>query len=285
MILAFTVLGGRVIFLGLERIIVKKLGTGADGVSTAFIVLGLSAIFLSFFAIAPDMQFYPGLWLSPVSGLLYSIAYILYSRALSTGEVSLVSPLFNFNLLFLIFLTYIFLDEPVTLLKIVGILLMVYGISFLNRQRNILLSLRAVLYDHACRMMFTSSLLIAFGRVIDGYSMRDISPCSLRFFRGCSFNNIFIFVPHSPKKTSECCNAVSEKTGPLTHCRYNFSMFVFMPAVRIYKNAGQHCGARIHVERDSYRYFSKDCIKREHSRENDRRRYVIMLAGTWLLFA
>ena len=283
MILAFTVLGGRVIFLGLERIIVKKLGTGADGVSTAFIVLGLSAIFLSFLAISPDMQFYPGLWLSPVSGLLYSIAYILYSRSLSTGEVSLVSPLFNFNLLFLILLTYFFLDEPVTLLKIVGILLMVYGISFLNRQRNILLSLRAVLYDHACRMMITSSLLIAFGRVIDGYSMRDIPPVLYGFSVDvASTTYLFLFLIAQKKLPNAVMQfrkkpVLSLTAGTISACSYLCLLYVFTKMQVSIVEPASTLSVIVTV------ILAKIVLK-----ENIRARMtgaVIMLAGTWLLFA
>ncbi len=162
-------------FLGLERILVKKLGTGADSVSTAFIFIGLSPFYLAYFAI-PHLAYYPQLWLIFISGIVYALAFILYSKSLSTGDASLVSPLYNFNVLFLLIISNIFLDEPITLLKIAGILLMVYGISYLNKQPNILKSLQAVIYDDACRMMIISSLLIAVGRIIDGYSVRTVPP-------------------------------------------------------------------------------------------------------------
>ncbi len=175
MLLAYIALSCRIVSLGLERILVKKLGTDADSISTAFIFIGLSPFFLAYFAI-PHLAYYPELWLIFISGIVYALAFILYSKSLSTGDASLVSPLYNFNVLFLLIISNIFLDEPITLLKITGILLMVYGISFLNKQPNILKSLQAVIYDDACRMMMMSSLLIAIGRIIDGYSVRTVPP-------------------------------------------------------------------------------------------------------------
>ena len=45
MLLAYIALSCRIVFLGLERILVKKLGTDADSISTAFIFIGLSPFF------------------------------------------------------------------------------------------------------------------------------------------------------------------------------------------------------------------------------------------------
>ena len=196
MTLGLLALTGRILLLGVERILVKKLGTGEDPASTSVLFLGLATIFLLPPALFVEVSYHPVLWLTALSGLIYAIAFYLYVKSLSIGEASLVSPLYNYNVFFLIVISSIFLNEPVTGYKVAGTALLVYSLSLLNRQSNFLLSIKAVFRDTACRMMIACSLLVAVARVIDGFIIREVSPLFYAFIVSVALTGyllIFIF--------------------------------------------------------------------------------------------
>lgn len=170
--LFYLALVGRILLLGVERIVVKKLATDEDAAAANFLFLGLASLFLLpmiyFYEIPPlDFIIYPAM-----SALIYSVGFFLYVKALSIEEASLVSPLYNFNLFFILIISSLFLDESFTIFKIAGITILFYGSAFLNKQKNLLQSLKAVFNNKGCRLMITCSLLVTFGRVIDGFSVK-----------------------------------------------------------------------------------------------------------------
>ena len=179
--------------LGYERIIVKQLGTGSDSVGATFLFFSIATVLLApvlFFAQMPaDWNF---LWWVLLASLIYSNTFVLYVRSLSLGEASLVGPLYNFNIFFLLLLSAFFLGEPVTWLKIGGIILLFYGTSWLNRHRNPFKSIMALARDKASRLMILCSLLMAFGRTIDGYAVQHVSPVFYSFILYL-FISIFLF--------------------------------------------------------------------------------------------
>jgi transporter family protein len=182
MIWAYLALSGRILMLGYERIVVKQLGQGSDSVGAAFLFFSIATLFLFpvlFFVPIPDNWNFMG-WVI-LAGAIYSNTFVLYVRSLSLGEASLVGPLYNFNVFFLLLLTSIFLGEKITWLKITGIILLFYGTSYLNRQKNPVKSLKALFSDKACQLMILCSLLMAFGRTIDGYAVRSVSPVFYSF--------------------------------------------------------------------------------------------------------
>ena len=173
-------LAGRILLLGVERIVVKRLGQGADAFSAAFLFFWLGGVLL--------LPLVPWeLWGEPLppgrivlgalaSGAFYSVAFVCYVRSLSEGEASLVSPLYNFNVFFLALIAWAFLGEPLSASKLAGLALLVYGSSWLNRRDSVWRSLAALLTDRACRYMIVASVLIAVGRVIDKSLVAQAPP-------------------------------------------------------------------------------------------------------------
>jgi transporter family protein len=192
MTLAYLALLGRIMLLGYERIIVKQLGQRADSEGAAFLFFAIATLFLLPFLLfvgAPSS--YGFLPLVALGSFAYAIAFVLYVKSLSLGEASLVSPLYNFNVLFLLILTAILLGEPITALKIVGILLLFFGASLLNRTGNLLRSLGALFRDRACLLMIVCSFLMAIGRTIDGFVVQDIPPMLYAF---CVYTGISLYL-------------------------------------------------------------------------------------------
>lgn len=181
--LAHLALLGRIALLGYERIAVKKLGTGEDPTASTFLFFAIGAIFLLPFAFLapwpPSSDFF---LYAAASSLVYALAFWLYVRSLSEGEASLVSPLYNFNLFFLLILAFIFLGESLSPFKIAGMLLLFYGASFLNKKGSALSSLRSLFTIRACLLMLASSFFIAIGRVIDGFVVKSADPLAYSFF-------------------------------------------------------------------------------------------------------
>lgn len=193
MLLAYLALFARIFLLGYEKILVKKIGDGSESEAATFLYFLVSTVFiLPMIPFSRPISGYEPLVYIAISSFIYCIAFLFYVRSLSIGEVSLVSPLYNFNVLFLLILTSIFLGEKITILKLSGILILLYGASLLNRQGSVLLSLKAMLKDKSCALMLACSFFMAIGRTIDGFVIRQVDPLMyavLIYF----FMSVFLF--------------------------------------------------------------------------------------------
>lgn len=201
MVFEYLALLGRILLVGYERIIVKQLGEKSCSVCATFLLFFVSSLLMLpflFFAKAPPNYYF--LIYVAFSSIILAAAFVFYVRSLSIGEASMVSPLYDFNVFFLLILTAIFLGESITLWKILGLLLLVIGASFLNRQKNILSSLKSLFTNKACLLMIFCSVLTAVGRTIDGFVVREISPIVYGFsvLAGISFW-LFIYMIFSGK--------------------------------------------------------------------------------------
>jgi transporter family protein len=234
MALAYLALLGRVILLGYERIVVKQLGQRSNSEGAAFLFFAIAALFLLPFLLLADMPSnYGFLPLVVLGSFAYAVAFALYVKSLSLGEVSLVSPLYNFNVLFLLILTAILLGEPITAFKIVGVLLLIFGASLLNRQKNLLRSLGALFKDRACLLMILCSILMAIGRTIDGFVVQEVSPMLYAFsiYTGISlFLLVYLLLT---KKTGEMLLLLRSRTrvavaaGAVNAYSYVLLLFAF----------------------------------------------------------
>jgi transporter family protein len=210
--MAYLFLLGRIILLGYEKIVVKKVGTDSNSIVTSFLFFGIAVLFLLPFAL-----FHPSFDLSALkygilSGFIYSISFVLYVKSLSIGEASLVGPLYNFNVFFLLILTSIFLKEPFTISKVIGLSLLVYGASFLNRQENLYKSLYSLFKRKDTLFMMGSSFLIAIGRTIDGFIVGKIDPLFYCFFLYLVISVYQFFYILLRKEVKEVFKLLKEKT-------------------------------------------------------------------------
>jgi transporter family protein len=172
----YAALFGRVALLGVERIVVKRTGTGSDAFSATFLFFFIGALGLTPFAL-PALNGPAGfLWPALLAGAIYACAFFCYVRSLSLGEASLVAPLYNFNVFFLAVLAALFLDEGLGWTKLAGMTFLVWGASFLNRRVNFAASLKALFQDPACLYMMTASGFLALGRVVDKATMASADP-------------------------------------------------------------------------------------------------------------
>ncbi|MHA1917718.1 MAG: EamA family transporter [Candidatus Ranarchaeia archaeon] len=188
--IVFLLLTIRIVLLSFERILLKIMGKESiedKSVSVTFLFFSIGSIALFPFSIMYLILDFSILLNSYISSLIYSIAFVLYSSSLKEGDVSLVTPLYNFNIVFLMVFSFIFLNEAITIFRVFGIILMFFGISFLEKGSNFTKSIRNVFSNKACRLMIVSSLLVACGRIIDSFSVKTANPSYYAFL-------IYLFV-------------------------------------------------------------------------------------------
>lgn len=230
MITGYLFLLGRIILLGYEKIVVKKVGDKSNSIVASFLFFLTATIFLLPFAFNKNLSLeLERLKYGILSGFIYSISFILYVKSLSLGEASLVGPLYNFNVFFLLILTTIFLREPFTLQKIIGLSLLVYGASFLNKQENLWKSLKILFEKKETLLMMGSSFLIAIGRTIDGFVVGRLDPMFYCFFLYLVISMYQFLYILFRRETREISKLFKDKTGlVLTAGAINAYSYLFL---------------------------------------------------------
>ena len=231
--IAYLALLVRIFLLGIEKIVVKKLGTEKEEEATFLFFFLATILFVPIWLCKAPSTSLTTIALISIPGFVYSIAFLFYVKSLAKGEVSLVSPIYNFNAFFLVIAASIFLKEPITAYKILGILLLVYGASFLNRQTNIFSSLKELLKNSSCRDMLICSLLMAVGRTIDGLLIRKLDPLAYTFwlyFMISLFLSLHVFYKQKIASTIELLKTkpyISITAGFINAYSYYFLLVAF----------------------------------------------------------
>ena len=179
-LVSYLALTARIIFIAFEKIVVRMLGDRQGNID-----YNLSATFLFFIfgaiILLPLAVFIPInnlIFLLPCYGssMLYTIYSYSFVTSLATGETSLVTPIYSLNGLILLIFSFLFLTEPFTLTKIIGVILMIVGVSLLKNIRNPLYSIGYIITDIPSRMMFLAVTSQCLGRIIDKYYLPNVHP-------------------------------------------------------------------------------------------------------------
>lgn len=127
MLLGWIALGLRVVFVGLERILLRALGDSAPADACAAAFFGVGALVLLPFVRAGSLLQGSFLRLAVPAGLVYAVGYWLYVSALVQSEVSAAAPLASLSVLFVVILARIFYGEPLSPGRILGAVLITAG--------------------------------------------------------------------------------------------------------------------------------------------------------------
>lgn len=234
MILVNIALLGRIFLLGYEKIVVKKLSNGVRSESSAFLYFFIAAV-----SLIPTLVFVSGtihlkLFIPLIiSSIVYGVAYLFYIKALSSGEASLIAPLYNLSLLFLLLLTTIFLGEKLSLAKMGGILLLLYGASLLGEGENLIISMKNLTQNKASLYMVIASFFIASGRVIDGYAVGGVNPLIYAFGINLGISMFFLIYILSAKSMKKTIALFKERpkiailSGTINSYSYLLLVFAF----------------------------------------------------------
>ncbi|QTA37944.1 EamA family transporter [Thermosipho ferrireducens] len=182
----------RILLLGYERIAGKKIGEKNSSILSAWGFFGFSLL-----SMLPFIGFvnWDIIKVSFISGSIYSFSFFLYMYALTHEDISVVAPLYNINTIFLIFGAYFTLNEPMNFSKFFGSILMIYGVSFLKKSNKIYKSYVNVLKSKGALSMIVSSILIAVGRIVDGFLTKEQGYNPIGYSVGVYFvMTIYFFV-------------------------------------------------------------------------------------------
>ena len=282
--LSYIALLGRIFLIGIERIIIKGLSKEDNNIIVTFLFFFLALFFfLPFIIFSKKPDDYSFLKTVIITSIIYTNSFLLYVKSISISEVSLVTPLYNFNVFFLVILTSIFLNEKITIFKILGLILLIYGSSFLTKQQNFFLSIKALFNNKGSLIMIISSLLIAIGRTIDGSITKiGVSPLFYSFFLYLFITIILFSIILIRRELKEIIFLLREKTilsflaGMTNAYSYLFLLISFKKIDVSIAEPSTMLGTIITL------IFSKFIFK-----ENIKYRFIgalIMIVGAYLIF-
>lgn len=114
-----------------------------------------------------------------ISGLLNVAATILYHRAISRGDISLVIPMLSFTPLYLLIMAPVIVGEFPNAQGLIGVVLIVLGSYLLNvnlKKRDLLSPIKALLKNKSTRYM----LIVAFiYSITSSFDKRGIEASSI----------------------------------------------------------------------------------------------------------
>ncbi len=182
----------RVIGMGLERPLVKRLGVDRDSVATVVLYVGAGELMFLMVLAWQSMQD-PALaanlltWLplALIPGLLNAVCFFSFIAAMRVGEVSLLTPLFAscFVLMYVIDVSAGF--AALALLPLAGVLLVTLGVAFLTPAQAVLegrLSIwqrydpRWLLQQPGAVLMLVNATAFALVRFFDRTMAPDAEP-------------------------------------------------------------------------------------------------------------
>lgn len=166
----------RILLLGYERIVTKELTQDRTSMGAAFLFFGIgTAIWLPalLWTGLPEPRI---LAYSAGASAIYAVAFLLYVGALARSDASIIGPLYHTAILVVMLLAFLFLDEALTVWRVLGGVLLLYGASLLRRAGSPLAVVRSyqlLLSDKGAAMMIMGSFALGAGRVIDGWVLTE----------------------------------------------------------------------------------------------------------------
>lgn len=191
---------GPLVGWGIQNFIIARISKGADAIKTSMslhsLCLLLTLLLLPIFGIKKfDPAFIPALILSSV---LMALGFLSYVKGFSEGSVSIVAPIVSSKGIITAVLSFIFLDEEITPLKMTGIIITFFGVILLSTDfRKLLQDKKVSLLAGAkwacfCTLMwgFSCFILAVICQVVDWYT----ANLGLRFFVFVTFLAISPFL-------------------------------------------------------------------------------------------
>lgn len=115
-----------------------------------------------------------------VSGLLHFLYWVLLTKALETGDLSLVYPIMRSSPALVLLFSIFVLNEAVSPQGVAGILLVALGSYTINMQRlsvtELVRPLRALFHDRAIQFAFLTLVSVASYSLVDKVAVSHIHP-------------------------------------------------------------------------------------------------------------
>jgi len=195
-------------FWGLNNVFYKFLMT--KKFQSYFSMLSFMGLIDFLFAIiiclvSPANFVFPYALFAMAVGLMPLLAFYFYSKALMVEEISRITPLFQFIPLFVVLLSFIFLNEILSMQRYFGIATIIIA-SLLISYRS---SISGKSLSSALKFMITSSMVLAVHSILEKLLLSYIDYWSLFFWNllGAFLGVLFLLIFSKPRK--EFANAIN----------------------------------------------------------------------------
>lgn len=136
-------------------------------------------------------------------GAINAITTPLMIRALSISEVSKVSPILGFSPVFLLFTSIFLLGEIPTIYGGIGVIIIVAGTIYLNRDPGQRLSFQALLGDKGQKYVLLITLMWSFSSIYFKVGMQASSPAFFVFAMRAMMAICFAYVVLSKERRED----------------------------------------------------------------------------------
>ena len=137
--------------------------------------------------------------ISPISKELIALIYLgswfnvfgywFFSKSIKHMDLSLSSPFLNFEVVFILLFSFLFLGESLSTLSIIGILIVLLGVYILESRESVREVLRQVFREKYHVIALTSTMTYGIMKVISRYLLAYKSLDILTFI---FYNNLFV---------------------------------------------------------------------------------------------
>ncbi|MAH33194.1 hypothetical protein CL615_02270 [archaeon] len=143
-----------------------------------FLFAAPMVLLLLFFIPIPDLDI--NFWLVLIIAIPFEVAaWIFYIKAIRNSHLSLVAPFLTLTPVFLIFTSFVILNELPTIIGFFGILLVVIGTYTLNlreKSKGVLGPVRFIFNEKGCLHMITAAFLFSITSAIGKILVLKSSP-------------------------------------------------------------------------------------------------------------
>ena len=179
----FSVLGYSIISIYIGRT-ARKLGAFWTGLSIQVLDLPLNLLLLPFFPFKFSFDKY--LLAIAIFGISVPLTYTLYSKSLSIGPASVVAAILRIGNLITFILAIFFLQEKITLFKILGGLLVILGVIVVSLHLGELLKRKVKLLTLATPLVLLQAVISGVMSILLGLGSKEFNGFSAalltRFF-------------------------------------------------------------------------------------------------------
>ena len=178
---------------GFRSLFIKKSSAEVESVVIAWVNNLLPTLVFAPCLFFIELKFNTDFWIGLIGGAsIYAVTNILYMKALSHGDISIVMPMLSFTPLFLLVTSPLIVGEFPHLTGIIGVVLIVIGSYMLNlseSKKHLLEPFRALLKNKGTRYMLIVALLWSVSSNFDKLAVKNSSV-----FQYLGFTSPFIFI-------------------------------------------------------------------------------------------
>jgi uncharacterized membrane protein len=139
-----------------------------------------------------------GILIGILSGLLHAVYWIFHGKAYETGDLSHVYPIMRSAPAFVLLFAVVFLQEKVTFVGVIGILLTVLGLYLISVKsisiKDLLGPIKSIFKERASQFALLTMVSVTIYSIIDKIGVGHVHPILFTFF--FTFFGFTIFTPY-----------------------------------------------------------------------------------------